>query len=214
MSDTTPQEFTVWSPAELEESATSVAAASNDNQAVQHSRMLTASQIENLQKEAWDEAYALGLEEGRRTGLEQVKEKARLTDEALNGLDRSFASLDDIVVDELVSLCITMVKQLIRREIKIDPGQIVAVVREALNTIPLASRGIQVHLHPDDAHLIRETLAAPDQDRTWKIVEEPMMSRGGCKISTEQSMIDASVETRVAHLIANVFGDERDSDDE
>ena len=214
MSDTKPQEFTVWSPAELDESDAVATSAGHNSQTVHHSQMLTASQIEELQKEAWDEAYAQGLEEGRRAGFEAVKDKARLTEEVLNGLDRSFTSLDDVVVDEFVTLCIAMVKQLIRREIKIDPGQIVAVVREALNTLPLASRGIHVHLHPEDAQLIRETLADPDQDRTWKIVEEPMMTRGGCKISTEQSLIDASVETRVAQLIANVFGDDRENDDE
>ncbi len=209
MSDKGSQQFSVWTPAELEPSDPDVTDTGTGTAA--HSRMLTASQIEALQKQAWDEAYAQGLEEGRQAGLEAVRAQAQTMTTVLESLDRSFEHIDDLVIDEFVTLCIAMVKQLIRREIRIDPGQIVAIVRDALNTLPVASRGIQVHLHPEDAQLIRETLAAPDQERTWRIVEEPMISRGGCRITTEQSLIDATVESRVAQLIANVFGDERES---
>jgi len=44
-----------------------------------------------------------------------------------------------------------MVRQLIRREVKLDPGQIVGVVREALGILPISARNIRVVLHPEDA---------------------------------------------------------------
>jgi len=40
-------------------------------------------------------------------------------------------------------------------------------------------------------------------------VEDPVITRGGCRISSENSSIDAQVETRLGAAIAAVLGDER-----
>jgi len=66
-----------------------------------------------------------------------------------------------------------------------------------------------VHLHPEDASIVRERLAEPSNERAWKIVEDPTMSRGGCVVKTETSRIDARLESRINTIIANVLGDER-----
>jgi flagellar assembly protein FliH len=66
-----------------------------------------------------------------------------------------------------------------------------------------------VHLHPDDAALIRENLAPTDGEPAWVVVEDPLMTRGGCRVSAENSNIDASAETRLNALIQSIAGDER-----
>jgi flagellar assembly protein FliH len=67
-------------------------------------------------------------------------------------------------------------------------------------------------LHPEDAAIVRERLSAPSSDRAWSIVEDPTMSRGGCVVRTENSHIDARLESRISTIIANAFGDERAAD--
>jgi flagellar assembly protein FliH len=68
-------------------------------------------------------------------------------------------------------------------------------------------------LHPDDAALVRERLGAAASpaasDRAWSIVEDPMLARGGCRVTSESSTIDAEVEQRLGAAIATVLGDER-----
>jgi len=103
-------------------------------------------------------------------------------------------------------------KQLVRRELKTDPGQVLAVVREAMAALPLAARNVRLHLHPEDATLVREMLTLGDNERGWQIVEDPVLSRGGCKISSDTSQIDASVERRLHTVIANVLGGQRETD--
>lgn len=167
---------------------------------------LTASQIEQLQREAYDEAYAAGLAEGRAAGEQQVHQRVEELDRLMQSLAQPFTELDEQVEQELVSLSIALVRQLVRREIKTDPGQIVGVVREAMAALPVASRDVRLHLHPDDAALVREAWSVSDDEPGWKIAEDPVISRGGCRVTTEDSQIDASVDTRIAQLIAQVFG--------
>jgi flagellar assembly protein FliH len=64
-------------------------------------------------------------------------------------------------------------------------------------------------LHPEDAAIVRERLSEPVSERAWTLVEDPTMSRGGCVIRTENSQIDARLESRISVVIANALGDER-----
>lgn len=184
----------------------------SESGATHNANLLTAAQIEQVQQQAYDEAYAAGLQEGRAAGMEQAKAKAREFERLVRALGKPFEELDEQVEQELVSLSISLVRQLVRRELRADPGQIIAVVREAMGLLPVASRNIRVHLHPEDAALVREALSISDEERAWSIVEDPVLSRGGCKVTTDYSQVDASLETRLAQFFAQVFGGQRESD--
>ena len=127
----------------------------------------------------------------------------------LEKLDQPFDDLDDQVESEVVSLVISMVRQLVRREIRMDPKHVIGVVREALAILPVNSRNIRVILHPDDAELIREAYTMGDIDQKWQIVEDPVVQRGGCRVTTETSQVDATLESRLNTLIAPLLADER-----
>jgi flagellar assembly protein FliH len=47
-----------------------------------------------------------------------------------------------------------------------------------------------------------------------QIVADPLQTRGGCRVLTDTSQIDASVEARLNAVIAHVLGGERSSDGE
>jgi flagellar assembly protein FliH len=68
---------------------------------------------------------------------------------------------------------------------------------------------VRLHLHPDDAALVRETLSPAEGEHAWVIVEDPLLTRGGCTVSTDNSKIDATAESRLQALIISVAGDER-----
>jgi len=109
-------------------------------------------------------------------------------------------------------LGLAIVRQLVRREVKTDPGQIVGVVREALGILPVASRNVRVVLNPDDAALVREVYALSEGELSWKIVEDPVVARGGCRVLTETSQVDATLESRLAALIAPLLAAGRSVD--
>jgi len=186
--------------------------------------VLTVNEIEAMQKQAYDEAfaqgekegYSQGFDEGSRRGYEEnvqaLQTKAAQLTSLLESLSQPFKALDAEVEKELVSLAIGIASQIIRREIKLDPGQVIAAVREAKKVLPLSSQKISLHLHPEDAELVRSALSLDEMATAWGIAEDPLITRGGCKVDTEVSHIDATVEARLAAVIATIFGGERQHD--
>jgi len=171
--------------------------------------LLTAGRLEALQKDAYDEAWQKGHADGTAAGEKAAAERAARLDVLLNALARPFDELDDMVEKQLVELSMAVVRQLFRREIKIDPSHVIGVVREAIQLLPVASRNVQLHLHPDDAALVRESLSPADGELAWAIAEDPLISKGGCKVTTDNSQIDATSEARLQSVISSIAGDER-----
>lgn len=190
--------------------------------------VLTAEQIEAIQKQAYAEAfeqgkqqgYAEGKKEGFEAGHKQgyeenqhlLQKQAAELNSLLEALSEPFKNLDEAIEQELVKLTIAIASQLIRRELRLEPGEIVGVVREAINALPLASQKVTVNLHPDDAALVRSALKLDESMPPWRLQENPLLSRGGCTVETEVSRIDASVESRLAAVVATVLGGERRED--
>jgi flagellar assembly protein FliH len=75
--------------------------------------------------------------------------------------------------------------------------------------LPAATRDVRVHLHPEDATVVREKLATPTADRAWTIVEDPVMQRGGCRVTTDTAHIDARMDTSIQTIMATILGEER-----
>lgn len=169
----------------------------------------TAGKLEELQKAAYEEAFAKGHAEGLAAGADEIRQRGERYDELLRALCEPFDRLDDSIEKQLVELATTLVRQLFRREIRLDPTHIIGIVRESIQKLPIASRNIQVHLHPDDATLVRESLPPAEGDPAWSIVEDPLIARGGCQVTTDSSQIDASTEARLNAVISAALGDER-----
>lgn len=203
---------------------------------------LTVEEIENMQKQAYDEAlkqgnqegYEKGFEEGAKKGYKEGFEKGMaegskkayeeskdlLSEQTiefgniLESLSEPLEELDETIENELVNLAVGIAKQVIRREIKTDVGQIIAIIREAVKALPVAAQKLTLHMHPEDAALVRKAFALDDISSPWEIIEDPLMSRGGCRVETENSKIDATVENRLAVIVATILGGERKEDKE
>ena len=169
----------------------------------------TAGRLEALQKEAYDEAWQKGHADGLAAGEKDARERLGRLNELLKALTHPFDDLDEMIEKQLVELAMAVVKQLFRREIRMDPSHVIGVVREAIQLLPIASRNVQVHLHPDDAALVRETLSPAEGELAWTIVEDPLTSKGGCHVTTDNSQIDATAEARLNAVVRRIVGDER-----
>lgn len=183
--------------------------------------LLTAEQLEQVQSQAYREGFEQGKKDGFEYGHKESLatarsghiEKAAKMDELLFALNTPFKELDEQVERELISLTISMVRQLVRREVKLDPSQIIGVVREALALLPVSARNVRLVLHPEDAKLVREIFEVSDKDLAWTILEDPVLERGGCKVTTDTSQIDATLESRLVAMITTLLGGDRNRDE-
>ena len=165
---------------------------------------------------AREEAEARGYEAGLVKAQSEMQERIAALDARVKQLDavlqlmgRPLQDLDTLVEGELTQLALAVGKQLARRELKIDPAQVIGIIRESLGQLPIAARDVRVHLHPEDAATVREKLAATTNQRAWTIVEDPTLSRGGCIVRSETSQIDARLESRVHAVMTSALGEER-----
>ncbi len=209
------EEVRTWHPPEMMRSAKDVSVIEA------RGSLLTAEQMEQMQ----NQAYREGFEQGRKDGFEyghkealavsgdDLRAKAEKMDELMSALNTPFKELDEQVERELISLTISMVRQLVRREVKSNPEQIIGVVREALALLPVSSRNVRLVLHPEDAKLVREIFEVSDKDLVWTILEDPVLERGGCKVTTDTSQIDATLESRLVAMITTLLGGDRNKDD-
>lgn len=208
---------------------------SRQQQKNEQAGLLTASQLEALQKQAYDEGFVQGKDEGYQAGLELGKEEGRKQgllegqeevqqilkrfEQILKFLSEPVEQVNLQVEEELLALAMATAKQIIRREINADPGQIIAVIKEGIAALPSGASKIKVFLHPADAEIARANLKLSaqqnsetgneDDEPLWAVIEEPVLTRGGCRIESQSSQIDATIETRVAEIAAQIMGSER-----
>jgi flagellar assembly protein FliH len=170
----------------------------------------------DLLRQALQESEARGYQAGlgkaqaeSQATLDALAARVKQLDSILQLLAQPLQQLDADMEKELLHLSLAVGKQLARRELRVDPAQVIGIIRESLSQLPAAARDIRIHLHPEDAATVRERLAEPTNERAWSVVEDPTLTRGGCVVRTETSQIDVRVESRVNAVIANVLGEER-----
>src|SRR5690606_12441738 len=84
--------------------------------------LLTAKQLEALQQQVHDEAYARGFAQGAADGRAEAEARAGRLSAMIERLARPFDELDQQVERELVALASALAVQLVRRELTLDPA--------------------------------------------------------------------------------------------
>jgi flagellar assembly protein FliH len=181
-------------------------------------RRRRGADLDLIEREAWDKGYADGREAGLAAAAQQQQSAQAEIDcrvqqlgSILDFMAKPIAEVDDQVQRQMAMLAGAIARQVVRREIKLQPDDIIAVIRDTVSLLPVAARDVRVHLNPEDANLVRTRLADVSSERAWSITEDPILPRGGCRVSSENSTIDAQVEQRLGAAIATVLGDDRSS---
>ncbi len=167
---------------------------------------------ETIRQQAFEKSYAKGYMEGLQQGQKEIRQQVAYLQTIMATLAMPLPGVDEQVVQEMAELCMAVVKQLVRRELKSSPDEIVAVVKEAVGMLPMTPGEVRLELNPEDAALVRQALGEPGTETSWRIIEDPLLTRGGCRVLTNTSRIDATVENRINATISAVMGGERQVD--
>jgi len=155
----------------------------------------TAADIESMFEDARREGYATGFAEGAELARQQAERLAGLAD----GLDQALKRLDQEVAEEIVALAVEIARQMVRQTLADHPSAINDTVRTALQQLPQSQ--VRIHVHPDDMALVREYLAEQSVHPHHQLVEDDSVTRGGCRLHTPGSEIDATLETRWRRIL-------------
>ena len=71
-----------------------------------------------------------------------------------------------------------------------------------------------IYVHPDDLSIIQKGLSLEHDSNKYQWIEDPLLTRGGLRLETSDTSVDATVESRLNSIISKVLGDERDADND
>ncbi|AFI85169.1 flagellar assembly protein FliH [Methylophaga nitratireducenticrescens] len=176
---------------------------------------LTVEALEAVQQAAQEEGFKLGYDEGFQQGHEaglkagetDILQQAQQWKALIDSLNNPLKSVDSIVEQDLLSMISLLVRQMVYHELQQKPEMVLTAVREALAVLPVSDRQLKVYLNPEDMELVKNGLKL-DEDTGWQWYEDPLVSRGGAKLVTADTTIDATVETRLNNLISRLLSQE------
>ena len=157
----------------------------------------TAAEIEQMHADAHKEGYDAGYAEGAARAGEIVERLNAL----MGGLQASLGALDQEVAEQLLATSVEIASQMLCQSLRVKPELLLPVVREAIDALYPLSGSPMLYVHPDDAELIHTHLGEPLEHKNWRIVEDPGLSPGGCRIEHGGSEVDATRETRWRRVI-------------
>lgn len=183
--------------------------------ALEDVKPLTLDELEAIRQDAYNEGFATGEKDGFHAGQIKAKQEA---DAALavkvNGLEKLMTQLLDPIADQdqqlevaLVNLVSHMAREVIQRELSTDSSQIRQVLREALKLLPMGAGNVRIQINPQDFETVKALRERHEEN--WRILEDESLLPGGCRIEAEHSQIDASVETRMAQALKQLFEQQR-----
>jgi flagellar assembly protein FliH len=180
------------------------------------SKPMTVEELSELTETARKEGFQQGLKDGTEQGIREgtkVGEKSgqqrayieakkeietlqhtlrQLTTRLHEPLEKQDNNIENILVD----LALNLAQKIVASEIKTEPSIVLDMVRLVLADIPKSAKNTRISFHPDDAKLVTNLI--PENQREWSIISDESLSSGGCIVETDSSLIDYSVESRLA----------------
>jgi flagellar assembly protein FliH len=153
--------------------------------------------------EGFEKGRAEGYEAGRQQGLKDMREQ--LTAEQLrfknlaNSLLQPVEDQDNDIEQMLLEMVCALTQNVIQREMQTDSSCILDVVKTTIEALPIGSKNIRIHLHPQDFSAV-ETYSK-EQQLDWKFLSDPQLIPGGCKVETPESRIDFSISHRLQSVL-------------
>lgn len=166
-------------------------------------KLPTADEIQRIQQQAYQEGFAAGMKDGRAEGQSVAQQMQALMAE----LNQSLNQFEITMAQEIMDLALDIARQMVRSALAVNPELVLAVVREAIESLPQVNQNPVLILHPEDALLVRDMLAQEYQESVWRVMDDPHMERGGCRVETGAAEIDANMESRWQRIVAALGSD-------
>lgn len=141
-------------------------------------------------------ALRQGFEQGFATGELAAREQAERLAELASAMQAELGRMEKVLAERLLELAIDIARQVVRTELVVHRDALLAVVHEAIRSVPEGTLNGEVLLHPSDADLVRTRMHEELKLGLWRIVPSPALEPGSVRITTRQCDVDATMATR------------------
>ncbi|KGK41686.1 hypothetical protein LH51_12855 [Nitrincola sp. A-D6] len=173
---------------------------------------LTLAEIEQIREDAFKEGFTQGREEGfeqgkadgykqgHAQGLEagesEISRQLALLDSLQASFRQPIAEQEKALESLLSNLVLRFSEAVVHAELQATEVHIVEAVSAALSELPSTTQSCQVQVNPADMDAL-ERLA---QREAFTLVSDESITVGGCRLVTENSRVDHTVETRLQQI--------------
>jgi flagellar assembly protein FliH len=106
-----------------------------------------------------------------------------------------------------IELAKRIAERVVRRELKRDPQISLVWIKEALE-LAAGSAEVQLRMHPDDVDALGRDVEnftrELSRDGTVKIIGDPSITLGGCRVETKFGVIDQQLESQLARIVEDL----------
>ena len=158
------------------------------------------------QQEGLEQGLAEGAAEGKLDEETKGKEKLAVFDALTAAFKEQMPHEQAELEQALLALSIRIARQVVQDELRAEPHHIAAVVHAAVQSLPNPDDKLTLYVNPGELDYVTSFA-----DKHWQLEADAAVSSGGCKIKSQYSYIDYTLEhrfdTAVTHLMSQL-GDE------
>ena len=185
-------------------SAGATAAAAQADAALETLRATLAASYQTEIKAQVAAARTQGYQDGYRDGLvalESFKQSfasqtSHQIGQVVLALDTELGALEQQLASSVARVATELARQVVRSELSMRPALVAQVAREAVNAVLMSARQITVMLNPDDHALVAAGCEEALSARGARLLSQPSIARGGCRVESDAGVIDARIQAR------------------
>lgn len=178
-----------------------------DDSKQQNDALATVAELENIRQQAHDDGYRHGHDAGYAAGIQQARIEAAQIHTLLQTLQEALNKTDGQLAQSLLDLSLEIARKMTGELLQEKPEIILKIVSDAIGGLPHFNQNAHLILHPDDAELVRKQMGEQLSHTGWKIFTNEQIRRGGCRVETAHTQVDATTEMRWKRIVESIGQD-------
>ena len=159
----------------------------------------------NLVSRAREEADSIreaASKEGYQQGLAQAVEDLAQIREALNAFVGAPQEVFDYIAPEILEISVDIAQKIIKKEVSQNPEIVLEKITEILKTLPKEEPKVTIRVNPMQVSIAKQAipdmLEAAGLDTKIVVLQDEAVTEGGCIVTTNNGVIDATIESQIA----------------
>lgn len=134
----------------------------------------------------------------------QGQETARSFAQLFVSVQAQQADAEQVVARGVLELACELARQVVRRELSVNPHALQPVIREALGLLMAESKTALIRMNPVDIDVLEDVLRSEFSGLSLTLLADATVARGGCLIESAGTVVDGTIEKRWMRAVANL----------
>ncbi|MDO9164665.1 MAG: flagellar assembly protein FliH [Rhodoferax sp.] len=167
---------------------------------------------EALRQEGYAEGFVQGHAQATLEAQRQItdfianqgQETARNFAQLFVSVQAQQADAEQVVARGVLELACELARQVVRRELSVNPHALQPVIREALGLLMAESKTALIRMNPLDLEVLDDVLRSEFSGLSLTLLADATVARGGCLIESAGTVVDGTIEKRWMRAVANL----------